>query len=239
MATTTSSAQHFIECEHCEENPSKFLCKTCSGHMCEMCKTDHEMRKFTRHHEKTELTSDKEYTTERPHCFLHITKKLECYCSSCQKPICTQCLIETHNGHKVENLEETYEKIRRDLQMEKEEIETVLMPKYRDLLSKEEAKTSDVSKRADQGRKQIEDHTEKLKTRFLMFQEESVEDYRPGDVDQILSEKQFGDSPNFHSKEDIKEMKRKRQETPVMCCEEYPEIEDFHRSLFLEGEDKD
>ncbi|XP_062605413.1 E3 ubiquitin-protein ligase TRIM45-like [Saccostrea cucullata] len=178
MATTASSAQHYIECENCEENPSKFLCRTCSGHLCEICKTDHEMRKLTRHHEITELTLDKEYTAERLHCFVHITKKLECYCSPCQQPICTQCLIETHNGHKVENLEEMHMKIRRDLQMEKEEIETVLMPKYQELLWKEEAKTSDSSHRTDQVQKQIKDHTEKIITRVILLQEERVRNLR-------------------------------------------------------------
>lgn len=44
MATANVTAQHFVECDSCEENPANFLCKTCPGHLCETCKTEHEKR---------------------------------------------------------------------------------------------------------------------------------------------------------------------------------------------------
>lgn len=45
MANVVLSAQHYLECENCEENPAIFMCKTCPGHLCENCKTEHEMKK--------------------------------------------------------------------------------------------------------------------------------------------------------------------------------------------------
>lgn len=32
----------------CEERPSRFLCKTSSGHLCETCRNEHGMKKLTR-----------------------------------------------------------------------------------------------------------------------------------------------------------------------------------------------
>lgn len=45
MANADTSAQHYFECEDCEERPSKFLCKTCSGHLCETCRKEHGIKK--------------------------------------------------------------------------------------------------------------------------------------------------------------------------------------------------
>lgn len=32
-------------------------------------------------------------------CIEHATKKLECYRKHCEKPVCTDCIVEIHNGH--------------------------------------------------------------------------------------------------------------------------------------------
>lgn len=45
MAKASTTAQHFLECEECEENPAKYFCKTCAGHLCESCKNIHERKK--------------------------------------------------------------------------------------------------------------------------------------------------------------------------------------------------
>lgn len=46
MANVVLSAQHYLECENCEENPAKFVCKTCPGHLCENCKSEHVKKKI-------------------------------------------------------------------------------------------------------------------------------------------------------------------------------------------------
>lgn len=51
MAKASTTAQHFLECEECEENPAKYFCKTCAGHLCELCKNIHERKKITKNHE--------------------------------------------------------------------------------------------------------------------------------------------------------------------------------------------
>lgn len=44
MANADTLSQHYLEYEDCEERPSKFLCKTCSGHLCETCRNEHEKK---------------------------------------------------------------------------------------------------------------------------------------------------------------------------------------------------
>lgn len=64
MAKTSSSAQHYLECDNCEENPAQYFCKMCAGHLCETCKSDHGKRKITRNHEIVSMTSNNENLVE-------------------------------------------------------------------------------------------------------------------------------------------------------------------------------
>jgi sugar-specific transcriptional regulator TrmB len=76
-------------------------------------------------------------------------------------------MIETHNGHKVISLDTVYNKIKHELQNEKREIEEILLPKYKELLAKENATEANISKRTGEVQLQIEEHTEKLIDRFI------------------------------------------------------------------------
>ncbi|XP_056001981.1 E3 ubiquitin-protein ligase TRIM71-like [Ostrea edulis] len=178
MATAISFAQHYIECENCEENPAQFLCKTCSGHLCDACKAEHERRKITRNHEVIHLTSEKGDIMERLYCSKHRNEKLKCYCSPCQTPVCTHCLLETHNCHEVENLAIVYSRIQDELLKDKKEIELTLLPKYKEMLAKETEKEANISKRIDEVEKQIEDHTDNIIKRFTAIKENWVQDLR-------------------------------------------------------------
>lgn len=93
MAKKSSSAQHFLECNNCEEKPAKFLCKTCPDHLCENCKTDHEKKKMTRSHEIVFLKSNNKDMVDLLYCTEHTKKKLQCYCNRCKEPVCTDCII--------------------------------------------------------------------------------------------------------------------------------------------------
>ncbi|XP_062580670.1 E3 ubiquitin-protein ligase TRIM36-like [Saccostrea cucullata] len=176
MATASTFAQHFIECENCEENPAQYFCKTCPGHLCEECKTDHAKKKISQNHDIFHLTSEKGEGMELLYCSEHTTKKLDCYCSPCQMPICIKCLMETHNGHTVENLATVYDIIKGGLEKEREKIDTFLLPKYKEMLSNENAKQAEILKRTAEVQKQIEDHTGKIIEEIEMLKELRVVD---------------------------------------------------------------
>lgn len=161
MAAELVQAQHFVECDECENNPAKFVCKTCPGNLCDKCKTEHGNRKISKNHEITEFNTEYDDLVDFLYCSDHKTKKLECFCDPCKKPVCTDCIVSSHNGlgHAVKALSETYKDIKKDLQAKKEEIDKNLLPKYREMLAKEALKKSDLSKQADQVQKQIESHT--------------------------------------------------------------------------------
>lgn len=176
MAKKSTAAQHFLECDNCEENPAKFLCKTCPGHLCENCKTEHEKKKMTRSHEIVSLISNNEDMVDLLYCTKHTKKKLECYCNRCKEPVCTDCIIQSHNGHSVESLSTVYQKITGNARQQKEKIDNILLPKYRELLSNETAKESALKKRAEEIKKKIEAHTYSLVEMIKKIGAQTVED---------------------------------------------------------------
>lgn len=148
MYKASTSAQHYLECENCEENPAMFLCKTCPGHLCENCRSEHEHKKITRNHNIISISSNNEDVVELLFCTDHTKKKLECYCNPCEKPVCTECIVQSHNGHAVKSLSVVYNKIKTNIQLKKDEIKKDLIPKYMKLLATEDDKRSSLTKEA-------------------------------------------------------------------------------------------
>lgn len=159
MYKASTSAQHYLECENCEENPAMFLCKTCPGHLCENCRSEHEQKKITRNHDIISISSNNEDVVELLFCTDHTKKKLECYCNPCEKPVCTECIVQAHNGHAVKSLSVVYNKIKTNMQLKKDEIEKDLIPKYKKLLATEDDKRSSLTKEAEEIENEIKMHT--------------------------------------------------------------------------------
>lgn len=162
MATANVTAQHFVECDSCEENPANFLCKTCPGHLCDTCKTEHEKKRMSQNHEIVNLGAGNDKVVDLLFCAKHTNKKLECYYVQCNSPICTDCIIKSHNSHFVRALSSVYKEIRDDLSMKKEEIDNIILPKYRGILAKDEVKRLAMLLRFQEVAIQIDKHSENI-----------------------------------------------------------------------------
>lgn len=71
MTEKFSAAQHFIECDFCENQPEKFLCKTCPGHLFDPCASEHEKKRISRNHDIAFSTSDNEDMVDFLFCSSH------------------------------------------------------------------------------------------------------------------------------------------------------------------------
>ena len=178
MATYSTQAQHFVECDQCEENPAKFVCKTCSGNLCEKCTTEHKNRKITKNHEITEFRAENENMVGFLFCSDHKTRKIECFCDPCQKPVCTDCIVLSHNGHPVKSISSAYKEIKEDMQTKNDEIDTKLLPKYMELLENETKKRSELKKQAGEIEKKIQAYTYHIIETVRSFGERTVQDLR-------------------------------------------------------------
>lgn len=194
MAKTSSSAQHYLECDNCEENPAQYFCKMCAGHLCETCKSDHGKRKITRNHEIVSMTSNNENLVDLMYCSTHTNKKLECYCNLCKEPVCTDCIIRSHNGHSVKSLSTIYNELTDHYKNRKKEIENVLLPKHREVLAKEIEKRSAFTMKADEIQKKIDAHTQDVAKMVKHIGEQTVESLRNAEKDGLREMDTFTDS---------------------------------------------
>lgn len=170
--------EHTINCDNCEKSAATFVCKSCQGHLCDKCKTEHQTKKITKNHEITELKTNNEEPVGLFFCSKHKTKRLECFCDSCQKPVCTECIVRSHNGHAFQALSTAYQQIRKDLKTKKEEIEQNLLPTYMELLNMEVNKRENLTAQADTIQKQIEKHTASVIETVQKISNETIQDLR-------------------------------------------------------------
>lgn len=95
---------------------------------------------MSQNHEIVNLGAGNDKVVDLLFCAKHTNKKLECFCVQCNSPVCTDCIIQAHNSHFVRALSSVYKEIRDDLSIKKEEIDNIFLPKYREILAKDEAK---------------------------------------------------------------------------------------------------
>lgn len=193
-------AQHYLECDSCEKNPAKFLCNTCPCHLCKNCKSMHNLNRSTKNHDILSLTANKEDVL---HCTEHTNKKLECYCNTCEKPVCTECIVWYHGQHSFQNLTTAFHNIIAETQLHKKEVETILLPKYQNLLAIEDAKGVAITNRADAIVIEIDNHTKNII--------QVVNSVREGFVQQIRNEEILGHQQIKNSKARIEREIRRLQ----------------------------
>lgn len=183
MAKASTSAQHYLECDNCEENPAQFLCKVCAGYLCEPCKIKHKKKKITRNHVILPLTSQNEEMLDLLFCPDHTKKKLECFCDSCKEPVCTECIIRSHNGHSVKSMNTAYKEFKDYLKQKKATIENDLLPRHIELLTKENDGRSSFKKKIDAIQSEIDAHTQRVVEEVELVGKQTVASLRMTEKD--------------------------------------------------------
>uniref|UniRef100_A0A8W8MG84 B box-type domain-containing protein n=1 Tax=Magallana gigas TaxID=29159 RepID=A0A8W8MG84_MAGGI len=110
------------------------------------------------------------------YCVEHTKRRLECYCNPCKEPVCTDCIVQSHNGHSVELLSTVYKRITDQAKEQQEKIDNILLPKYKEFLFNETAKQSALTRRAEEIKKNIETHTQNLVEMIKTIGAQTVED---------------------------------------------------------------
>ena len=96
-------------CEQCDEQYTAVsYCSVCSAFLCESCTAAHKTIKFLNSHEIESLQSGIAYLPAKKDkilpCSQHPDKSLELYCKTCQCLVCMLCIVTSHNGHKLGNI---------------------------------------------------------------------------------------------------------------------------------------
>eukprot|EP00276_Gloeochaete_wittrockiana_P000081 CAMPEP_0184673892 /NCGR_PEP_ID=MMETSP0308-20130426/86931_1 /TAXON_ID=38269 /ORGANISM="Gloeochaete witrockiana, Strain SAG 46.84" /LENGTH=826 /DNA_ID=CAMNT_0027121429 /DNA_START=34 /DNA_END=2514 /DNA_ORIENTATION=- len=95
-------------CRNCREQKAIFRCWTCQMYLCNRAVEMHREFAATCEHELQAFDvascDAKEIRTalmeiRSSHCATHADQSLECFCETCEVPICAKCLLGAHVGH--------------------------------------------------------------------------------------------------------------------------------------------
>lgn len=130
--------------------------------------------------EKFTLTPNSEAMLDHLFCSDHATKKLECYCKHCEKPVCTDCIVEIHNGHGhvLEKLSTVYKERIDYFHHQIDKIQNCLIPKYEELRAKEDDILTTMKTRNDEIEKKIDSHISSVIEMVKVIGAQAIRDLR-------------------------------------------------------------
>ncbi|KAG5678202.1 hypothetical protein PVAND_007895 [Polypedilum vanderplanki] len=100
--SSSGSAEEIAKCAN-DDNPASRYCVDCSELICDMCVEAHRRLKITKDHtikskDAAECKHDKDSTKEIK-CQTHPQESLSCYCETCDKLTCRDCMLTEHRDH--------------------------------------------------------------------------------------------------------------------------------------------
>ena len=118
------TAQDLLRCSLCEKTVPLYCCNLCHVTLCKECAGKHLLDE-TKDHKV--LSIKHRWSNDNPECSKHSTKPYELFCERCDLPICVQCAsTDEHKGHEFGDLLRNLERKKKELQREKQELESVL-----------------------------------------------------------------------------------------------------------------
>ena len=153
-------------------SPTVYNCNTCGAKLCMNCKQAHLENNDTRHHSITEYAKKlMPGSLSPPTCHEHNGKECVCWCQTCCKAACMDCITKSHHGHKFTELETILHEKRATLQQELKNLESNKLKEWQDLMIKAKKMTSDFSGQVDDTEKELEDKAKEFHTRVEEIKE--------------------------------------------------------------------
>ena len=129
---------------YCCNNPTEYHCYTCGENLCSTCKQKHLQNNDTRHHPIVEYTKTlKPGSLSSPLCHDHGGKECICWCKTCGKAACIDCVTKSHRGHDFTELETVLQEKKANLQREFNNLKSNILKEWQDLMIETRKETSD------------------------------------------------------------------------------------------------
>ena len=153
-------------------SPTEYNCNTCGAKLCVNCKQTHQENNDTRHHSITEYAKKlMPGCLSPPPCHEHNGKECVCWCQTCGKAACMNCITKSHHGHKFTELETVLQERRTSLQQELKNLESNKLKEWQDLMIQAKKMTSDFSGQVDDIENELEERAKEFHTRVEEIKE--------------------------------------------------------------------
>ncbi|XP_062603329.1 E3 ubiquitin-protein ligase TRIM71-like [Saccostrea cucullata] len=156
MATSTSWAQEIITCDLCPK-PTQQFCNNCQVSLCVDCVGKHVDKFKSQTHDIVHFTKRK-IQLVFPECKFHSSQRCEAHCQECDVHVCLKCILSSHSGHKIVEMQEIFNKKKTEIENEIKETESTIIPKYEKKLKDTEGKISKIKAKFDELEKETEKH---------------------------------------------------------------------------------
>lgn len=97
-------AQDPVFCEFCKASNAEVVCQVCYDRVCNICEKVHQNI-----HSNTDSRPLAKVAKVQGFCSKHPRHRYEVCCSECRVPVCTNCILDVHNKHKMVNISVLYE----------------------------------------------------------------------------------------------------------------------------------
>ena len=153
-------------------NPTEYHCNTCGENLCSTCKQKHLQNKDTKHHSVVEYTQKlTPGSLSSLLCHDHDGKECICWCQTCRKAACIDCVTKSHQDHRFTELETVLQEKRASLQKELNNLETNIVKEWQNLMIEARKKTSDFLGQVNGIEKEIEIQAKEFHKRVEVIKE--------------------------------------------------------------------
>ncbi|XP_071135986.1 tripartite motif-containing protein 2-like [Mytilus edulis] len=113
IQTRVTFNNKITKCDLCESDENITVkCIDCDQFLCENCSSVHRKIKTCKDHKVIEYTKSETLNenptfkiTKNSFCTIHKEEILRFHCIQCEEPVCRDCKITSHDGHKFEDLQ--------------------------------------------------------------------------------------------------------------------------------------
>lgn len=154
----TCSGQDVLRCDLCDTPVPKLHCDICNVNLCKSCVGEHVIDETKEHRV---VPFKKRGSTIK--CLTHSTKTCELFCRKCDFPICALCVSSfEHEQHNKVEIFKQYEENKAALHRDLEELENLIYPQFRKILSEIPIQRKDLKKNSQQLKGAIDNHGQNL-----------------------------------------------------------------------------
>ncbi|XP_062606426.1 uncharacterized protein LOC134268251 [Saccostrea cucullata] len=156
MATPTSWAQEVITCDLCPK-PTQQFCNNCQISLCVDCVSKHVDKFKSQTHDIVHFTNRK-IQPVFPDCKVHPNQRCEAHCQQCHVHVCLKCILSSHKSHSIVEMQEIFNEKKNYIEKENQEIEFIIIPKYKKKMDNIAGKISISTAKFDELEKEAEKH---------------------------------------------------------------------------------
>ena len=179
-------AQNFAVCQFCEESTDiKWKCINCDLFLCQLCNSSiHTKSESLAEHTRinlnecgTEVATDaiRKVDLQKLPCSDHNEHKCVVYCTDCERPICSQCLVKSHKNHEFGELQEIYKDKISDIKNFKFKIDSDL-PFFQNEIEKLKNMLSNGEKEFIENRTKVLQQEKEIKETVTKYTQELVQE---------------------------------------------------------------